>query len=138
MPEISHDRMDRHILDVAAAFTAEESVRGAKYRLTGPHLIQAYSEPMRGIDEGVLFTFNSGDAPQVVLNIEKLGGRLLLQIARLTPEKVVLLYKGRPFTDLENNYTSVTLDLHSAELTSERPAPPPITPEDVRIRNRGD
>jgi len=133
MPELSHDRIEHHISEVAANFTAEETYEGGTYKLTGPHVLRAYSEPLRGVEQGVLYSFNSGDAPQVVMNIEKIGDRLLLQIARLTPEKVVLRYKRRVFTDLENNYASHWLDLHSAEVTPESPAPRPITPEDVRI-----
>lgn len=94
MPELSQSRIDYHILDVAESFTAEETYQGVEYELNGPHLIMAYSEPLRGVEQGALFTFNCGNAPEVILNIEKIGEELLLQISRLTPEKWCLNTKA--------------------------------------------
>lgn len=133
MPELSQSRIDYHILDVAESFTAEETYQGVEYELNGPHLIMAYSEPLRGVEQGALFTFNCGNAPEVILNIEKIGEELLLQISRLTPEKVVLKYKGIVFTDLENNCVGNMLGLRSGELSEWFPKPQPITPEDVDV-----
>lgn len=133
MPQQIQSRIDHHIMDVAESFTAEETYQDVEYELNGPHLIMAYSETLRGVEQGALFTFNCGNAPEIILNIEKIGDELLLQISRLTPEKVVLKYKGAIFTDLENNYVRNVLGLHSGELAEWFPKPQPITPEDVEV-----
>jgi hypothetical protein len=104
MPEINHEHLDPAIAEAAREFCTEEYYEGGSVTLTGPNLLHLYDEPMVGVAQGALFSFNAGDRPRMVMLVERLGDRLMLHLARITREKIVIYHKGQRFTDLENNY----------------------------------
>ncbi|MBI2844305.1 MAG: hypothetical protein HYX78_12965 [Armatimonadetes bacterium] len=105
MPEINHEQLNPAIAEAARGFCAEERPEeGDCILLGGPHLQYVYEEPLTGVEQGALFSFDAGDRPRAAMVIEKLGERLEVRIARLTSEKIVVYHQDQLFTDLENNY----------------------------------
>lgn len=104
MPEINHKRLDESIGETIRSFRAVEHHGETHVPLTGPKLLRMYEEPQVGVAQGAIFTFDAGERPQVVMVIEKLGGRLRVRLARMTSERVEVFHNDNMFSDLENNY----------------------------------
>jgi len=104
MPEISHEQPDHALAEAARGFCAKEDREDGPMVLTGPTLLHMYEEPVVGLAQEALFTFNLGELPWVVVPIERYGDRLLVQLERVASVKLAVYHKNTIFTDLENNY----------------------------------